>query len=214
MRGRSWSRCTLPLAMLLSIAGALATAPLAAGQAASQIPSHASQIPTVAGDNAAGYRLWVLVFDISSMQADDVARAKAVATTWIDTGMNEDDLVSVVTIGSSLKLLENFTVNWPRVRLAVSGIKTEAESSATPVDPALQERDLFNNDLRLRGLRTLCSGLAAIPQTKAIMYFTAARERPGDDNKIELLAATNTCSQARVTINTLDMHAGRGGGSR
>jgi hypothetical protein len=40
------------------------------------------------------------------------------------------------------------------------------------------------------------------------MYFTATHDRPGLDNQVELLATTDACNQARVTINTLDVHVG------
>lgn len=189
------------LIVAVFVAAALSLMPGASAQEPSQVPS-------VANNDASGYRLWVLLFDLSSMQTDEVTRARASALKWIDTGMSEDDLVSVVTIGSSLKLLENFTVNVPRVRTAVSGITPAPAAAPAGTDQTLLERDLFNNDLRLRGLRTLCSGLRVIPQKKAIMYFTAAHERPGGDNQVEVLATTDACNQARATINTLDVHIG------
>jgi hypothetical protein len=194
---RLWSRHLAPLAIALSVVTAFAAV------------QESSQIPSLANDGAGGYRLWVLLFDVSSMQTDEVTRAKAAAIKWIDTGMSEDDMVSVVTIGTSLKLVENFTMNVPRVRAAVTAVSLPPAPGAG-ADQALLERDLFNNDLRLRGLRTLCTGLRVIPQKKALMYFTATHDRPGLDNQVELLATTDACNQARVTINTLDVHIGGG----
>jgi len=190
-------RRLVPLALAVSVAGAVAAR------------QETSQIPSVTNNDAGGYRMWVLLFDVSSMQADEVTRAKAAAVKWIDTGMSEDDLVSVVTIGTSLKLLENFTMNVKRVRAAVTAVSLPPMPS-TAADQALLERDMFNNDLRLRGLRALCTGLRVIPQKKAVMYFTATHDRPGGDNQVELLATTDACNQARVSINTLDVRIGGG----
>ena len=95
---RLWSRRLVPLAIAVSIAGAIVAVPRAATQ-------EAGQIPTVTNNDAGGYRLWVLLFDVSSMQTDEVARAKAAALKWIDTGMSF--LLSPISLRSTPSRREN-----------------------------------------------------------------------------------------------------------
>ena len=169
--------------------------------------------PTISTADATGHRLWVLLFDTSSMQAFDILRAKLLAVQWIDSTVGKDDLVSVVTVGAALKLQQNFTTNVDRLRQAVEHLTT-ADPAQPSGDRDLQERDYFNNDLRFRGLRTLCSGLQSIEQKKAIVWFTALRPRPGADNQVEVRAATDACNRANATINPIDVSATRGPGGR
>jgi VWFA-related protein len=170
--------------------------------------------PTISTADASGHRLWVLLFDTSSMQAADVLRAKLVAVRWIDSTMSKDDLVSVLTVSASLKLLQNFTPNVDRVRQTVSRLNVADPDAQPPDGQDLEERDYFNNDLRFRGIRTLCSGLQSIGQKKAIVLFTALRARPGADNQIEVRAATDACVRANTTINPIDVTETHGPGGR
>ena len=59
----------------------------------------------------------------------------------------------------------------------------------TAVDPSTQELDSFNNDVRLRAIKTLCDSLLPIQQKKALLYFSSGMQRNGSDNQVELRAA-------------------------
>jgi hypothetical protein len=63
---------------------------------------------------------------------------------------------------------------------------------------------MFNNDVRLRALKTLAETLAPIEQKKAIVYFSAGMQRSGQDNQIELRAAINSAVRANVSIYPID----------
>lgn len=195
-------RALLVLGLLM---GAAAVASPIAGAQADGKPS--SKAPSITDAQAAGHRIWVLLFDISSMSADDAPRAKGVANRWIASSLGTDDLVAVITVGSSLAVLQDFTTNPDRLLAAVSKVAP----APTPPDaaPGLQERDYFNNDLRYRGLRSICTALQPIAQKKAIMFFTAPRERPGSDNQTEVRAATEACNRANASINPIDVTAPR-----
>lgn len=194
----------------LVVMASLATRP---GAAQSENP-RVMVTPTISTADASGHRLWVLLFDTSSMQAADVLRAKLVAVRWIDSTMSKDDLVSVLTVSASLKLLQNFTPSVDRVRQTVSRLNAADPDAQPPDGQDLQERDYFNNDLRFRGIRTLCSGLQSIGQKKAIVLFTVLRARPGADNQIEVRAATDACVRANATINPIDVTDTHGPGGR
>ena len=63
---------------------------------------------------------------------------------------------------------------------------------------------MFNNDVRLRALKTLAEALAPIEQKKAILYFSAGMQRSGQDNQVELRAAINAAVRANVAIYPVD----------
>ena len=67
-----------------------------------------------------------------------------------------------------------------------------------------QELDTFNNDVRLRALKTLAEALAPIQQKKAILYFSSGMQRNGTDNQVELRAAVNAAVRANVAIYPVD----------
>jgi VWFA-related protein len=173
----------------------------------SQLPQ-ASVIPSITDKEATGNRLWVFLFDTASIQGPDTARARTRALNWITFSMTDDDLVAVMSISSSLKLIQNFTANVTLLRTAIAKVTPTEEFNpdATGAQAEADEMSLFNNDVRMRGIRQLCSGLASIDQKKALMFFTAIVERPGYDNLAEVHATTETCKEANTTINSVDVH--------
>jgi VWFA-related protein len=178
-------------------------------------------------DEVAGHRIWVLLFDTSSMQPEDLQKAADGAVTWAKTKMGPADLVAVASIGSSLQVLLDFTTDQSKVLTTLqafaaaegtaalatdvdastmSSDETNATAAAADatVDASAQELDTFNNDVRLRGLKTICDGLLPWQQKKAILYFSSGMARNGSDNQVELRAATNSCTRANTTLNTVD----------
>lgn len=71
----------------------------------------ATQAPTPANLAAAlkDHRLIILFFDLSSMQPDDIDRAALAAENYVQKQMQPADLVSVVSLGSSLVVNQDFT---------------------------------------------------------------------------------------------------------
>src|SRR5687767_12623445 len=74
-----------------------------------------------------------------------------------------------------------------------------------PVSAEASELDMFNNDVRLRALRTLSETLSPIEQKKAIVYFSAGMQRSGQDNLVELRTAINAAIRAHVAIYPIDV---------
>jgi len=196
---------------------------------AAPTPLHPSAHRTRAGDPGltsemvAGRRLITIVFDVSSMQPEDVQRAVDAARKYVDEKMTAADLIAVATVGSMLNVLTDFTSDRARVAIALGtlaftdGTATEAPAAGTAaVDEAAAEAadetagaetaelDLFNNDVRLRALKTLAEALAPIEQKKAILYFSAGMERSGQDNQVELRSAINAAVRANVVIYPID----------
>jgi VWFA-related protein len=201
---------------------AKSTAPPAPGAAAAAPVPDAAATPTpMTSDVLAGRRLIVLLFDIASMQPEDVQRAVDAASTYVQKTMTPADLVAVATISTRLDVLTDFSGDKTKVgaALAVLGYKegtatppptasTAATDEATAADDTTSEdttdMDMFNNDVRLRALKALAETLSPIEQKKAILYFSAGMQRSGEDNQVELRSAINAAVRAHVSIYTVD----------
>jgi VWFA-related protein len=201
-------------------------APTTPAPATAATPTPTETPRPLTSEDVAGHRLLTLVFDTSSMQPEDVQKAIDSAAEWVDDRMTSADLVAVASIGSGLNVLTDFTSDKERVRTVLSRFaatdgtaftavdaSTAAADDAsqaattdetTAVDPSAQELDTFNNDVRLRALKTLAEALQPIQQKKAIIYFSSGMQRSGADNQIELRAAVNAAVRANVAIYPVD----------
>ena len=186
-------------------------------------PSTTSATATpVRREELAGRRLIVLLFDLSSMQPEELERATRAAADYVDHQMSDADLVAITTIDTTLKVVADFTGDREQVKTtlgqftAVDAIAFEspaAETTATDeaaaaggdaVSADTAEYDLFNNDARLRGLRTLADMLGSIEQKKSVLYFSGGMTRSGTDNQVELRAATSSAVRANMSIYPVD----------
>src|SRR5580704_11912268 len=74
-------------------------------------PLDADSTPFTA-KNLVGHHLWVIVFDRSSMQIEDIRRAAADAMAWANDKTPNVDVVAVAVINSTgLELLQDFTTD-------------------------------------------------------------------------------------------------------
>ncbi len=192
--------------------------------AASATPAAAAPAAApLTSESMAGRRLITLLFDTSSMQPDDVQRAVDSAQKYVSDKMSPADLVAVVTINSSLNVLTDFTADRARVASALASLGY-TEGTATPPPDAstaasdeaaaastddttttdTSDMDMFNNDIRLRALKTIADTLAPIEQKKSIIYFSAGMQRSGQDNQVELRSAINSAVRANVSFYPID----------
>ena len=178
-------------------------------------------------DEVAGHRIWVLLFDTSSMQPDDVQRAVDSAIKWSNDRMSPSDLVAVLTVSSQVQALQDFTNDKTKVvaslkqlsaadgtasaatdvdasTMASDETTTTAAATDATVDESAQAIDSFNNDVRLRAIKTVCERLKDIQQKKAMMYWSAGMQRNGTDNQVELRSMEQSCNRANVAIDTMD----------
>jgi VWFA-related protein len=196
----------------------------AATNAATPPPTPTKPLTPLTSDALAGRRLIVLVFDTASMQPDQVQHAIDSADKYVDEQMSAADLVAVATVGSMLNVLTDFTADKTQVSSALNHlaatdgmaeadasaatVATEEEQAAATADDSTAadttELDLFNNDIRLRALKTLAEALGPVEQKKSIIYFSAGMERNGQDNQVELRSAINAAVRANVSIYPVD----------
>jgi VWFA-related protein len=173
-------------------------------------------------EDLAGRRLIVLLFDLSSMQPEELERAGRSALEYVDKQMAAADLVAIATINTTLNIVSDFTADREQVKTALAGFASvdavgfdtpAAETAATDETAASTgdaatadtgEYDLFNNDARLRAIRTLAEELAPIEQKKSILYFSGGMTKSGGDNQVELRAATSAAVRANVALYPVD----------
>ncbi len=163
-------------------------------------------------------RLIVLYFDWNSLDEAQQVRAKEAAEEWIRTKMTAADLVRIMAFGSRLRVAQEFTNDRDALietvrkfqtgemseLAAESATDTEAsEDSAFTADDT--EFNVFNTDRKLAALEDLARSLAALPEKKAVVYFTAGVSRTGMDNEAQLHAAVNAAVRSNVSFYPVDV---------
>ncbi len=165
-------------------------------------------------------RLIVLFFDVADMEPDQIEHAVTAAQDYVDKQMLPADLVSVVSLGSSLTLAQDFTSDRGQLKKVLQSLNPaagqgfEAGSTGTTEDTPDTgspftvddtEYNIFNTDRRLEALRSVAESLTKVQQKKSLIYFSSGMERTGIENQSELRAATNAAVRANLAIYTMDM---------
>jgi VWFA-related protein len=165
-------------------------------------------------------RLIILFFDLSSMQPDEADRATTAAESYVDKQMVAADLVSVVSLGDTLSVNQDFTSDRALLKKALQGFNLGAgggfEEGATGTTEGTAETggsftvddteyNIFNTDRRLQALRSIADKLAHIEEKKSLIYFSSGMDRTGIENQSQLRSATNAAVKANMAIYTMDI---------
>jgi len=165
-------------------------------------------------------RLIVLFFDLSSMQPDEIDRATNAAQNYVDKQMVAADLVSVVSLGSTLSVNQDFTSDRALLKKALQDFNLgqgggfEEGSTGTTEGTAETggsfavddtEYNIFNTDRRLQALRSIADKLTPIEEKKSLIYFSSGMDRTGIENQSQLRSATNAAVKANMAIYTMDI---------
>jgi VWFA-related protein len=179
--------------------------------------------PTSAADAAKQFkdrRLIVLFFDRSAMEPDEIDHAVTSAEHYVDTQMAPADLVSIVSLGSSLLVNQDFTADRDLLKKQLqqfssgSGQGFEEGTTGTtegtpdagqPFTADDTEYNIFNTDRRLEALRSVAEKLSHVQQKKSLIYFSSGMDRTGIENQSELRAAVNAAVRSNLAIYTMDM---------
>ena len=183
----------------------------------------ASSGPTAAADASKQFkdrRLIVLFFDLSAMEPDEIDHAVTSAEHYVDTQMAPADLVSIVSLGSSLLVNQDFTADHALLKKQLeqfnsgSGQGFEEGTTGTtegtpdtgqPFTADDTEYNIFNTDRRLEALRSVAEKLSHVQQKKSLIYFSSGMDRTGIENQSELRAAVNAAVRSNLAIYTMDM---------
>ena len=180
--------------------------------------------PILSGENVKAEavrdrRLIVLFFDLSAMEPEEVDRAVKSATDYVNKQMSPADLVSVITLGNSMTVNQDFTNDHAALKKALVAINGEegqgfeqglTGSSDGSADTGAQytpddtEYNLFNTDRRLMAINTLAKSLSKLPQKKSVLYFAGGMQRTGVENQSELRAAVNASVRSNLSLYTVD----------
>ncbi len=165
-------------------------------------------------------RLIVLFFDLSAMEPDEIDHAATAAENYVDKQMAPADLVSIVSLTSSLQLNQDFTSDRAQLKKILQSFNAgtgqgfeEGSTGTTEGTPDTggsftaddTEFNIFNTDRRLEALRSVAEQLVHIDQKKSLIYFSSGMDRTGIENQSELRAATNAAVRANMSIYTLDI---------
>ncbi len=165
-------------------------------------------------------RLIILFFDLSSMQPDEVERATTAAQNYVDKQMVAADLVSVVSLGDTLSVNQDFTTDRAGLKKALQSFNLGAgggfeEGSTGTTEGTAEtggsftvddtEYNIFNTDRRLQALRSIADKLAHIEEKKSLIYFSSGMDRTGIENQSQLRSATNAAVKANMAIYTMDI---------
>jgi VWFA-related protein len=165
-------------------------------------------------------RLIVLFFDLSGMEPDEIDRSATAAEDYVDKQMAPADLVSIVSLGSSLQVNQDFTSDRSALKRVLQSFNAgagqgfeEGSTGTTEGTPDTggsftaddTEYNIFNTDRRLEALRSVAERLSHVQQKKSLIYFSSGIDRTGIENQSELRAATNAAVRANVAFYTMDI---------
>jgi VWFA-related protein len=154
------------------------------------------------------------------MQPDEIDRAITSAEHYVDAQMAPADLVSIVSLGSSLLVNQDFTSDHDLLKKQLQAFSTgsgqgfeEGTTGTTEGTPDTgqpftaddTEYNIFNTDRRLEALRSVAEKLSRVQQKKSLIYFSSGMDRTGIENQSELRAAVNAAIRSNMAIYTMDL---------
>ncbi len=166
-------------------------------------------------------RLVAMLFDFSTMGIPEQTRAQQSALQFIKEQLKPADIVEILTAGTGpLKVEQDFTDDRDRLvevikafpignasELAAaggSGDDTAGDDTGAAFVADETEFNIFNNDRKLATLESAAKLLAAFPEKKALIYFSAGIEQSGHDNQAQLESAVNAAKRANVAFYPID----------
>src|SRR6185437_1388281 len=187
---------------------------LAAGPGAS-----ANKAVVIAGpEELRNHRLIVMLFDLTSMQPEDLDRCVDAARDFLRTKMQAADLVALVSLGDTLRVDQDFTAdrqalirevgmyNGTEGQVFAGGATANSnqEEDTTGYTPDESEYNDVNTDRELFAIRAIAQSLDRIPEKKSMLYFSGGISRDGIENEASLRAATNAAVRANLAIYSVD----------
>src|ERR1051326_1209013 len=147
-------------------------------------------------------RLLALFFDMTSMPQFDQLRAQENAIKFVKTQMTSSDLVEIMTYGTKLNVVQEFTGDrellLSQLQKLVIGEGAElADTAATGAEEGDDsgsfaaddtEFNIFNTDRKLAAIEDAVRKLSAFPEKKALVYFSSGVSKTGIENQSQLKA--------------------------
>jgi hypothetical protein len=153
-------------------------------------------------------RLIVLLFDVATRQPDHVRTAMAAAVQLVNETMTNADSVAVMTNGTRLRVVQDFTSSREELRVALESpgllSETAPDVAALAGNPIGQIADAATaSDASLRALTTVCGMLGPFERRKTLLFFSTGMNLGA--GVAELRAATSACHRANVSFYPVDV---------
>jgi VWFA-related protein len=195
------------------------------GEVPITIPLSTASSPEEIKSAVHDHRMIVLFFDMTSLQAEDLLRSTRAAEKYIREQMTPADLVGVVEFGNTLRVIANFTNNrelllqsvealvpgheaalaqLAEAATAANGEAAVAEDTGAAFTADDTEFNVFNTDRKLAAIEAICQVLESVPGKKSLIQFTSGITQTGEENRSELIAATNSANRSNVSIYAVD----------
>jgi VWFA-related protein len=164
-------------------------------------------------------RLMVMFFDLGSMAIPEQLRAQEAANKFIDSQITTADMVAIMMYSSTLQVLTDFTDNRTMLRDIIKDlpIGEMAELAGTADTAGDDEEDtgaafvadetefnVFNTDRKLQAIEDAVKKLSALPEKKALIYFSSGLAKTGMENNAQLQASIIAATKANVAIYPID----------
>lgn len=181
-------------------------------------PTQASAPKSIGETKYQDRRLMVMLFDFSSMEPAEQIRSKQAAIKFLTTQMAASDTISIMTFGTELQTVQDFTSDRDLLIGAIEKFRIgESSENAAMADTGADAQDqsgqfvadetefnIFNSDLKLAALEDAARRLAHFPEKKALIYFSSGIQKTGVDNQSQLRATVNTAVRSNVAFYPID----------
>jgi VWFA-related protein len=149
----------------------------------------------------------VLLFDNSTMQFGDQARARQAAAKFIETNGGPNRLMAIANFGGALQIAQNFTDDTERLKNIVNGVKFSAvapnASDANTPQLSAAMASFGSRDV-LYALKDLAKSLSAVPGRKTVIFITAGFPLTPEIMS-EATAAISALNKANIAIYPIDV---------
>ncbi len=172
------------------------------------------------GSATAQPRYMVLLFDNSTMDFGDQAKARDAAAKFIDANAGPGRLIALADFGGTVRISQNFTADAQRLKQVVMGIKGSAVSpnaspnaqpevlasmGPIPASPTLGNAEAdYGIHSVLLALRSMAKALSTVPGRKTLVVLTAGFPLTMEYQS-ELTAVIDTCNKSNVAIYPIDV---------
>ncbi len=164
-------------------------------------------------------RLLVMFFDFSSMAMPEQLRAQEAALKFLDTQMTPSDMVAIMLFSGTIQVKTDFTDNRAMLKdilneLPIGEMAELAADADTGDDNGEDtnaafvadetEFNIYNTDRKLAAIEDAVRKLSALPEKKALLYFSSGVSKTGVENQAQLEASINAAVKANVAIYPFD----------
>ncbi|MFI5176363.1 MAG: VWA domain-containing protein, partial [Terriglobia bacterium] len=174
-------------------------------------------------------RLIVMMFDLTSLDVPDAIFARKSAEEFIHTRIAPADLMAVVVMSATLRVVQDFTNDQSLLLAALNKVKlgqsselvaqgatdttsgditgtaentNEDTSDAYSLDET--QFNIFNTDRKLMAIESVAKMLKDLPEKKSLIHFSSGLQTTGIENQSQLVATVNAARRSNMSIYAVD----------